>query len=125
MAPELFLQDIESFQLLPYRWAWGLSIWLPFLEITAAVALLLTGKWARSGAWVLGGLLVAFLGAIVSAWARGLTLSCGCFGASAEPSNYPWLVVRDVVLLGLAAWVILSAKDADKRPASAAETGLI
>ena len=101
MQPELFLQDIESYEILSYRWAWLMSIWLPFLEITAAVALLTTRKWAQSGALVLGGLLVAFLGAIISAWIHGLRLSCGCFGASSEPSNYPWLVSRDLLLLGL------------------------
>ncbi|MCS6245822.1 MAG: DoxX family protein [Opitutus sp.] len=106
MEPELFLQDIESYELLPYRWAWLMSIWLPFLEITAAVALLMTLKWAQAGALVIGGLLLVFLGAIISGWVRGLTLSCGCFGASTEPANYLWLVVRDVLMLGLVAVVV-------------------
>ncbi|MCS6245425.1 MAG: hypothetical protein H2172_16455 [Opitutus sp.] len=106
IEPELFLRDIETYELLPYRWAWLMSIWLPFLEITAAAALLLTRKWAQAGALVIGGLLMVFLAAIISGWARGLTLSCGCFGASTEPANYLWLVVRDVLMLGLVAVVV-------------------
>lgn len=110
MEPALFLQDIESYELLPYRWAWLSSIWLPFLEITAAAALLTTRRWAQAGASVIGGMLLVFLAAILSAWARGLSLSCGCFGSSDEPANYPWLVVRDLLMLGLAAAILLTTK---------------
>lgn len=115
MEPELFLQDIESYQILPYRWAWLISIWLPFFEITAAVALLTTRRWAQTGAFLIGGLLLAFLGAIISAWARGLSLSCGCFGASDDPANYPWLVTRDLLMLGLVAVVLLTTKDGKRQ----------
>lgn len=122
MEPELFLQDIESYEILPYRWAWLMSIWLPFLEITAAAALLTTRRWAQAGAAVIGGLLLAFLGAIISAWARGLSLSCGCFGASDEPANYPWLVTRDVLMLGLVAMIPLTTKDPKKPEAQSLVT---
>lgn len=119
MEPELFLQDIESYELLPYRWAWLTSIWLPFLEITAAVALLTTRRWAQAGAVIIGGMLLVFLVAIISAWARGLSLSCGCFGSSTEPANYPWLVVRDLLMLGLVAAILLTTQDAKGREGSA------
>lgn len=115
---QLFLQDIESYEILPYRWAWLMSIWLPFLEITAAVALLTTRKWAQAGALVIGGLLIAFMGAIISAWARGLSLSCGCFGASAEPANYPWLITRDCLLLGLAGFILVTTNTTQPRKTS-------
>lgn len=117
MEPELFLQDIESYELLPYRWAWLTSIWLPFLEITAAAALLFGRRWAQAGAAVIGGLLLIFLGAIISAWARGLSLSCGCFGVSDEPANYPWLVTRDVLMLGLVGVVLLTTKNPKRHEA--------
>lgn len=109
--PELFLQDIESYESLPYRWAWLTSIWLPFLEITAAAALLTTRRWAQAGAALIGGMLLVFLAAILSAWARGLSLSCGCFGASTEPANFPWLVARDLMMLGMVAVILLATKD--------------
>ncbi len=105
MAPDMFLQDIESFQVLPYRWAWLGSIWLPYLEITSAVALLWGRKWTKPASALFGVMLLSFVGATVSAWARGLTLSCGCFGHSSEPSSYPWLLARNLVLLVLAGWI--------------------
>lgn len=111
VSPDLFLQDIESYKILPYRWAWLVSIWLPFIEITAAAALLTTRRWAQAGSLIIGVLLLAFLGAIVSAWLRSLTLSCGCFGASTEPANYPWLVARDMLMLGLAIFILLTTKN--------------
>jgi uncharacterized membrane protein YphA (DoxX/SURF4 family) len=126
MEPELFLQDIESYELLPYRWAWLASIWLPFLEITAAAALLTTWRWAQAGALIIGGMLLVFLAAIISAWARGLSLSCGCFGSSTEPANYPWSVVRDLLMLGLVAAILWSSNDAkgleDTKPGSTTDS---
>jgi putative oxidoreductase len=118
IEPGLFLQDLESYELLPYRWAWLISIWLPFLEIAAAAALLTTRRWAQAGAVVIGCMLLAFLAAILSAWARGLTLSCGCFGSSTEPANYSWLVVRDLLMLGLAGGIMVTTKETNGREAS-------
>jgi uncharacterized membrane protein YphA (DoxX/SURF4 family) len=124
LEPELFLQDIELYELLPYRWAWLTSIWLPFLEITAAVSLLTSRRWAQAGAVIIGGMLGVFLVAIISAWARGLSLSCGCFGASTEPANYPWLVVRDLLMLGLVGVILFATKDTNGREGAAAQSGL-
>jgi hypothetical protein len=57
-------------------------------------------------------LLVVFLVGIVSAWARGLQIDCGCFGGGgqvdASATAYPWEVTRDtamlLVALALARW---------------------
>jgi uncharacterized membrane protein YphA (DoxX/SURF4 family) len=110
MEPAMFLQDIESFQLLPYRWAWLVSIWLPYLEITAAVALLWGRKWTQAASGLLGAMLLVFVGATISAWARGLTLACGCFGHSSEPSSYSWMLTRNLVLLALAGCIFRTGK---------------
>jgi putative oxidoreductase len=43
-------------------------------------------------------LMVAFLVAQAQAWARGLSLDCGCFGALAQQKVGFWSIARDAAL---------------------------
>lgn len=96
--PPQLAADIARYRLLPKAGVWGLSYYLPWLEIVGGVGVLT--RWYYRGALsLLAGLLAVFLGALGSAWARGLVLTCGCFGAGG-PASYPWLVGRDLALLG-------------------------
>ena len=60
-------------------------------------------------------LFVAFIIGISSAWARGLSIDCGCFGGGGEipdaAAKYPGEIARDVGLLALSLWLVV-------RPAS-------
>jgi hypothetical protein len=51
-----------------------------------------------------------FIVAIASAWARGLTIDCGCFGGggqvAANETKYLQEIVRDAGLLGLALFIV-------------------
>ena len=103
--PQLFLDDVRSFQLLGDPWAAWLAMGLPWLEIFAGIAVI-TGLWRPGGLLVLNGALVAFLGAIGIAWYRGIDIRCGCFGSAEASSNYVELIVRDVLLLALGWWLM-------------------
>jgi uncharacterized membrane protein YkgB len=64
------------------------------------------------------GALAVFIVAIVSAWARGLDIDCGCFGKGNISSNYTWLLVRDLLMLASAVYVVRSSSPrmhADKK----------
>lgn len=103
LSPADLLQDIEGYRLLPYSLAWIAALYLAPLEVLAGVALWLP-RWYRAGALLLSALMIVFLLAILSAWIRGLDITCGCFGRSenSEPASYAWLIVRDIALfLGL------------------------
>jgi putative oxidoreductase len=107
LDPGLFLLDVRSFQLLRDPWAAVLALGLPWLEIFAAVALGL-GGWARGALLVMAGMLISFGIALVAAWGRGLDVTCGCFGASENRTNFPEVLTRDAVLLAtvaFTAWV--------------------
>ncbi len=56
------------------------------LEILVGLCLLL-GLLTRVAAAVSAVLLVAFIVGIASAWARGLSIDCGCFGGGAGPAR--------------------------------------
>jgi putative oxidoreductase len=101
LRPLVFLDDARSFALLPDPYAAMLALFLPWLEIFAGLAVI-TGCLRKGGLLLLTGSLLVFLIAIGIAWARGTDIRCGCFGGNVESSSYLTLIVRDLLLLGLA-----------------------
>ncbi len=104
LDPQAFLFNVRSFQMLPDPWAAVLALGLPWVEIFAALAVI-AGGWARSGLALLGAALLVFLGVLGYAWARGLDISCGCFGQTENKTNFPAQIFLDLVLLAIAAWL--------------------
>lgn len=97
-----FTIAIQHFKILPAPdLAVVLAVYLPWLEVTAAITLFVK-RLALGAATAMAGMTVIFLGAIVSAWARGLDISCGCFGRDEVSISYPSLVCRDGLLLAAA-----------------------
>ncbi len=83
LDPIGFLTVVRDFELLSDPWAAWLAMGLPWLEIATAIALL-TPWLAMGGAAVAGGMLTIFIGALASAWARGMAIDCGCFGGGSD-----------------------------------------
>ena len=97
-----FTVAIQHFEILPNPdLAVLLAVYLPWLEVIAALTLFVK-RLALGAATAITGMTVIFLAAILSAWTRGLDISCGCFGKEAVATNYPSLVVRDGLLLAAA-----------------------
>jgi uncharacterized membrane protein YphA (DoxX/SURF4 family) len=99
--PAAFAGDIGNYRLVGTRVAAGLALWLPWLELTVAAALLWP-RWRREGAVVAAGLLVVFCAALGSVLWRGIDLECGCFGRE-NPATPAWALARNAGMLGLAA----------------------
>ncbi len=96
--PAQFAKDVDNYRMLPFAASAALALYLPWLEILAGTALV-AGVWRRGASLVIGGMLVVFLIALGSAWARGLDITCGCFGLGPNQSNYPLAVLLDAGLL--------------------------
>lgn len=83
---------------------------LPLLELILAV-LLLIGLGTRIAAAASALLMLAFIIGVASAWARGLTIDCGCFGGggqvAASDTKYPEEILRDIGLVLLGGWLVL------------------
>jgi putative oxidoreductase len=78
--PRAFQESILDYQLVGLVPAALLAWWLPWFEVMCAIAL----WWPRmrlAAAMGVGAMLLGFLGAISAGLARGLSISCGCFGA--------------------------------------------
>ena len=106
LDPAQFAADVDNFRLLPYAMSCAVGVYLPWLEIFAGTALAL-GVWRAGAAFVLAAMLVAFLVALGSAWARGLDITCGCFGHATNKTNYPLSLTMDLALLaalGVSVW---------------------
>ena len=102
---------VNAYQLMPYSAAQVVGAIQPFLEVALGL-LLLVGLAVRLSAGISAVLLVIFMAGIVSAWARGLAIDCGCFskggalGAGQTP-EYAWELARDtgfLVLAGILLW---------------------
>ncbi|MGW1169522.1 MauE/DoxX family redox-associated membrane protein [Streptomyces sp. NPDC001153] len=79
---------------------------LPFVELALAMLLAL-GLATRAAAVGAAVLLTAYIAAVASVWARGLSIDCGCFGGAGRlgggaERGYALDIARDLVLLGVA-----------------------
>jgi uncharacterized membrane protein YphA (DoxX/SURF4 family) len=122
--PDAAVRAVRAYRLLPEALVRPLAWGLPFVELALA-ALLLAGLATRFAAVGSGVLLVAFMVAIGSAWARGLQIECGCFGgggpaAGVDAGDYLVELVRDAGLLALAAFLAWRPRS---RLALATDTG--
>ncbi len=77
--PHGFAQELAGYRLLPAQANQTLAVILPWIELLCGVALVL-GLWVRAAAMLSGALMLVFAAAVVTALARGLDISCGCFG---------------------------------------------
>jgi len=104
------VRAVRAYQLLPEAVVPPLGHALPIIKILVGGCLVL-GLVTRVAAVTSAALVAAFVIGIASAWARGLSIECGCFGGGAGPAEnasaaYPWDIARDVGLLLLSAWLV-------------------
>lgn len=99
---------VQAYEILPQGLAASIGLVLPFVEIALGVLLVL-GLFTRVAAAVGTLLMIAFIIGITQAWARGLTIDCGCFGGGgqigASDTKYPSEIARDVVFAAAGAWL--------------------
>ena len=105
--PQAFLAAIQSFQILPDILAYPTAFLVPWLEIWAGAALA-SAKFRIGAPAVIGILLVVFLAAIGSAWARGLDINCECFGdLFPENTTHAKTILRNLILLSAAVSILV------------------
>ena len=121
LDPEGTVRSVRAFQILPETVVPAFAYALPVVELAIAL-LLAVGLFSRLAALAFAGMMAMFLVGIVSAWTRGLSIDCGCFGNTgtfvADPvPGYIKDTLRDTGLLLLAlaaAWWPRGVLDADR-----------
>jgi uncharacterized membrane protein YphA (DoxX/SURF4 family) len=100
---------VRAYEVLPISLANFLGIFLPWFEVGLGVLLIL-GIAVRLSALFGGALMVVFIAAISQAWARGLSIDCGCFGGggTVDPGETKYLseILRDTGLALLALYLV-------------------
>ncbi len=123
---------VQAYQLLPYEMTFVIGYALPIVEIIVGLALLL-GLFTRWSGLIGALMMVAFIIGISSAWTRGLSLDCGCFGGGGEISPeeaiaaYPLDIARDIGLALAGIWLTVRPESPfrlDSRLLQAGRVGL-
>ena len=95
---------VRAYEMLPVELANFLGYALPWIEIGIGLLLIVGASVKICG--VLGAFtMLAFIIAIAQAWARGLSIDCGCFGGGGtidpEETKYLSEIIRDIGLLAM------------------------
>lgn len=104
------VRAVRAYDLLPEAVVPAVGHLLPVLEVVIGLCLVL-GVMVRGTSIASALLFLAFIIGISSAWARGLSIDCGCFGGGGEipdaAEKYPGEIARDVGLLALSLWLVV------------------
>ena len=99
---------VQAYEIFPMDLAGYIGLALPYLEVVLGLLLVL-GLFTRPTAIVSTLLMLAFVAGISQAWARGLTIDCGCFGGggqiAAADTQYPQEIARDLGFALAGAWL--------------------
>ncbi|MEM8867677.1 MAG: MauE/DoxX family redox-associated membrane protein [Verrucomicrobiota bacterium] len=104
--PIAFTDSVIAYRVIDGSLASWVGLALPWLELVCALGLLTPWLRRASGLWI-AGLLALFIGLHAVAWARGLDISCGCFGTKeGSETSYGIYIARNFALLVAAVYLI-------------------
>ena len=118
--PAAFALAVHRYRILPGEWVNFVALVLPWIELTAGLAVLAAPARLRAaGALIIAGMLSVFTLAISLNLLRGIEASCGCFSTRADAAvSDGWNLVRNGALIWLSLAVFLDAfRRAAPRPA--------
>jgi uncharacterized membrane protein YphA (DoxX/SURF4 family) len=108
--PQQAVMAVQAYEILPVSMGEFVGYALPLIELALGVALLV-GVATRITAVASGALMTAFVIGVASAWARGLSIDCGCFGGGGVvpegEANYLPVLLRDLGFTAMAAWLVV------------------
>ncbi len=106
---------VQAYDVLPFDLAAYVGYGLPWVEVIIG-ALLVIGLFTRVNALLGTLLMVVFVAGISQAWARGLTIDCGCFGGggevSAHQTRYGQEIARDALFALCGVWLVVRSRTA-------------
>ena len=120
--PATFSLQIHRFHMMPVAAENVVAVTLPWIELLAALALVVQVR-PRAGAAVALVLMVVFTVAVGAAWARKLDIECGCFGKAVPSRVGAQKLAENVGLTVLAALALQRRRPSE--PAPAAETAVV
>lgn len=108
--PDQTYVAVRAYDVLPDVGVEVVAALLPWVELGLGL-LLLAGIGTRLVAVLSAALLLVFVAGVAQAWARGLSIDCGCFGGggAVEPgeTTYVQELLRDAGFLLMAGWLVV------------------
>jgi putative oxidoreductase len=98
LDPVSFAIDIDNYKILPWPIGARLAFYLPWLEIFAGLAVGFR-RFYLGGLSILSTLTSIFIAASIVAKARGLDVTCGCFGHASKYLNFAGHLALDFAIL--------------------------
>lgn len=89
--PAGFAKAIFNYQMLPDAFINPMAVFLPWIELFAALALVFVPPLRRGALWLITAMNIVFIVAIGTAMARGINIDCGCFSTSGGGMKTGWL----------------------------------
>ncbi|MGH8099978.1 MAG: MauE/DoxX family redox-associated membrane protein [Chthoniobacterales bacterium] len=111
MDPVQFAYDIDNYKILPWTVGVALAFYLPWVELLAGVALIFR-RFYGGALSILLALIATFIAATIAAKARGLDITCGCFGHASQHWSFPAHMAVDLAIF--AALLLLVFKSANE-----------
>jgi putative oxidoreductase len=108
--PDQFALAVYQYQLLPAMLVNLVAVYLPWLEISCAAALVALPAARRGALLIVAGMLVVFTMAIAWVVIRGQAIPCGCFGGDDSSAAGWWSLARNCGLLALTALALRSTR---------------
>lgn len=110
LNPDQFALAVYQYQLLPTMLVNLVAVYLPWLEISCAAALVALPAARRGALLIVAGMLVVFTLAIAWVVIRGQAIPCGCFGGEDSTAAGWWSLARNCGLLALTALALRSTR---------------
>jgi putative oxidoreductase len=96
--PVQFASDIDNYKILPWPVSVALAFYLPWLEIFCALGLVFRFLY-RGALSILTLSILIFTLATIAAKARGLDITCGCFGHASQHWSFPAHLATNLAIL--------------------------
>jgi uncharacterized membrane protein YphA (DoxX/SURF4 family) len=133
LDPDQTYVAVRAYDVLPDGAVGLVAALLPWVELALGVLLLL-GVGTRLAALASVGLLLVFVAGVTQAWARGLSIDCGCFGGggAVAPGETAYVeeLLREAAFIALAMWLVVRPRTLlsldsrlESRPDGAGSTG--
>ena len=115
-----FALAVHHFRLTPWTASVLIAVYLPWLEVLSGLALIVR-RLPLGAALALTAMTAVFLIALTSASARGLDISCGCFGREEHKiqTHFPQLFLRDAALLAASVALLIAELRRTRQPLEA------
>ena len=92
-----FKQEVAAYDVAPTGLVEPTAYALPLVEVALGIYLVV-GLLVRPAAALSTALMLLFIGVQAQAWARGLSIECGCFGGLSKETVGAGTIVRDILL---------------------------